>query len=76
MVQNERNQFRALGRTQDSPDLPTSFFLEGILARTAYSGDWNKDQEEGKFPPECMDWELRWTSLPPYTRLVTREELS
>lgn len=29
MVQNERNQFRALGRTQDSPDLPTSFFLEG-----------------------------------------------
>ena len=29
MVQNERNELRASGRTQDSPDLPTSFSLEG-----------------------------------------------
>ena len=40
----------------------TSFLFTGILAKTAHSGDW-KDQEEGKFPPGCMDWELRMDVL-------------
>ena len=30
-MQSERNQFRASGRTKDSPDLPASFFLEGQM---------------------------------------------